>query len=110
MVTGVVRPIPYRWRRRDFFLDRRWRDGAVSKSNVRVTQRRRSSKIETSMLSASSRKHEVKRVSTKVRERGLEPPRDYLPLGPQPSASASSATRAILFYEGNRCRLAAMSR
>ena len=34
------------------------------------------------------------REAREVRERGLEPPRDYLPLGPQPSASASSATRA----------------
>ena len=32
----------------------------------------------------------------KVRPRGLEPPRDYLPLGPQPSASASSATAALV--------------
>ena len=31
-----------------------------------------------------------------VRARGFEPPRDYLPLGPQPSASASSATPAHL--------------
>ncbi len=32
------------------------------------------------------------RLSDSVSEGGLEPPRDYLPLGPQPSASAYSAT------------------
>ena len=35
-------------------------------------------------------------VQKQVRPRGLEPPRDYLPLGPQPSASASSATAACV--------------
>ena len=34
------------------------------------------------------------RVKQQVRMRGFEPPRDYLPLGPQPSASANSATSA----------------
>lgn len=33
-----------------------------------------------------------------MRLRGLEPPRDKLPLGPQPSASADSATTA---YQDN---------
>lgn len=33
--------------------------------------------------------------SGKMRVRGLEPPRDYLPPGPQPGASANSATPAI---------------
>ena len=31
-----------------------------------------------------------------VRTRGFEPPRDLLPLGPQPSASTNSATCAKL--------------
>ncbi len=30
-----------------------------------------------------------------VRQRGLEPPRDQLPQGPQPCASTSSATAAF---------------
>ena len=34
------------------------------------------------------------RGKNKMRMRGLEPPRDYLPLGPEPSASANSATSA----------------
>ena len=34
--------------------------------------------------------------NSKVRARGFEPPRDYLPQGPQPCASANSATPAFV--------------
>ncbi len=41
-----------------------------------------------------SQRNSCKPLFYRVRPRGLEPPRDYLPLGPQPSASANSATTA----------------